>query len=189
MDTITIQNRHMTRRCWCIAFMMSCSLYTWIHYPHFSLVNNISSVYTLNCLFFLCYLFLDMYQMLTCKILFRKDLMVHHVITFMIYVNFIGVTPLQGSNCLIMEYISLMNSVWKENPQFLKLYRSLCIFCVRFPVCLYYILYWNQKLCLQNPYLCGKEKFFLFFIFYDLYILKQLYWKNNKKCFSSQTIQ
>ena len=122
------------------------------------------------------------------KILYRKDLIVHHFIATFTYLSFTNITPLQLSNNLIMECISAMNDVLKNNARLLKLYRTFCIFFVRIPLslwyCLYYIPYYKKIMFPNNDPIdifkvILSTTLFIFFIFYDVFILRKLY-KPNK---------
>ena len=72
--------------------------------------------------------------MVTNKLLFRADLMIHHVISLIVFVSLINYITLQLSNVLIMECISLMNYILRKHSKILKLYRILCICIVRLPL-------------------------------------------------------
>ena len=63
----------------------------------------------------LLYLGWDTYYMITKPILFRVDLMIHHSMAFFTYATFTHICPLQMSNLLVMECISLMNNILRNN--------------------------------------------------------------------------
>ena len=127
--TNDVQTEHMKKRCYCILIMCFMSIYNWYKNPIFSPINNnFYTFYYQTCLFMLCYLCWDTYHMvfsINKSLLFRTDLMVHHIITFIIFLSGINYFALQLNNYLIMECISLMNYVWRNNPKLLKLYRQL----------------------------------------------------------------
>lgn len=118
-------------------------------------------------------------------ILYRTDLIIHHSVSTVVYISYINNTTLQMSNVLIMECISLMNYILINNPQLLKLYRTLCIFCIRMPLSLYMWLYYNPNIMYKYLktmrtsshylYLSTLGNIYLFFIVYDMFILWKLY--------------
>jgi hypothetical protein len=193
-----IQSEHIKKRCYFIYAMCTMSLYSWYNYSVFDLDPNSANSnihfftpYYQNCLLMLFYLGWDTYHMTLSKhrkILYRKDLVIHHFFATISYVSFINITPLQLSNSLIMECISAMNSVLKNNARLLKLYRTFCIFFVRMPLslwyCLYYIPYYKKIMFPNNNSndifkVILSTTLFIFFIFYDVFILRKLY-KPNK---------
>ena len=184
-----IQTEHMKQRCYFISAMCGMSLYSWYNYSLFDPINNsFFTPYYQNCLLVLIYLGWDTKRMIDTPILFRTDLMIHHSITTVIYLSYINNTTLQMSNYLIMECISLMNYVWRNNPKLLKLYRTFCIVFIRIPLITWHLLYYNPRFAipmLKNNVnilffnlLCVLEKFHIFFIIYDMFILWKLY-KHN----------
>ncbi len=181
-----IQTVHMKNRCYFISVMCGMSLYSWYNYSLFDPINNsFFTPYYQNCLLMLVYLGWDTYHMITNPILFRTDLMIHHSITAFAGVSYINNISLQFSNVMIMECISLMNYVWRNNPQLLNLYRTLCIFCIRIPLILWLWLYYNPNITF--PYLKQTRTYhhyiylfvlfnqYWFFIIYDIFILWKLY--------------
>jgi len=185
-----IQTEHMKLRCYFISAMFSMSLYTWYNYSLFDPIDNsFMTPYYQNCLFFLFYLGWDTYHMITNPILFRTDLMIHHTLSSFTYISFFHICPLQMSNCLILECISLMNYVWRNNPQLLNLYRTVCILCVRLPLWSWIWIYYfpnyilTHYILILSPnhyvYLSITSKIMIFFTIYDLFLLHKLY--NPKK--------
>jgi len=186
-----IQIEHMKHRCYFISTMCGMSLYSWYNYSLFAPINNsVFTPYYQNCLLMLFYLGWDTYHMITTPVLFSTDLMIHHSITTIVYLSCINNTTLQISNVLFMECISLMNYVWRNNPQLLKLYRTLCIFIIRMPLSFWFWLYHNPTIMYQdfklkrthNHYLYLKTlvNIYLFFIVYDMFILWKLYKPVNR---------
>jgi hypothetical protein len=119
-------------------------------------------------------------------ILFRTDLMIHHSVTTVVYVSYINQISLEASNVLIMECISLMNYIWRNNPQLLKIYRTMCILCVRMPLSLWLWLYYNPKIIIPHykqlqlsdihySYLSILSNGWIMYIIYDMFILWRLY--------------
>ena len=187
-----IQTVHMKNRCYFISVMCGMSLYSWYNYSLFDPINNsFFTPYYQNCLLMLVYLGWDTYHMITNPILFRTDLLIHHSITAFGGVSYINNISLQMSNVMIMECISLMNYVWRNKPQLLKLYRTLCIFCIRMPLSLWMWLYYNPNITF--PYLKQTRTYnhyiylfvllnqYWFFIIYDMFILWKLYKSKNSK--------
>ena len=141
----------MKHRCYFISVMCGMSLYSWYNYSLFDPINNsFFTPYYQNCLLLLFYLGWDTYHMITKPILFRTDLMIHHSITAFGGVSYINNISLQLSNVTIMECISLMNYIWRNNPQVLKLYRTICIFCISIPLSLWMWFYYNPTIA--KPY-------------------------------------
>jgi len=182
-----IQTEHMKMRCYFISAMCSMSLYSWYNYSLFDPINNsFFTPYYQNCLLMLFYLGWDTYHMITKPILFRTDLMIHHSVTTVIYLSYINQISLMGSNVLIMECISLMNYCWRNNPQTLKLYRTLCILCVRIPLSLWLWLYYTPNIVIpyykqlqlhhiHYSYLSALSNSWIMYIIYDMFILWKLY--------------
>lgn len=187
-----VQNEHMKNRCYFISVMCGMSLYNWYNYTLFDPINNdFFTPYYQNCLLMLFYLGWDMYHMIHTPVLFRTDLMVHHSITTIVYLSYINNTALQASNVLIMECVSLMNYVWRNNPQLLKLYRTLCIILIRMPLSFWFWLYYNPKIIIpyfkltrtynHYLYLYTLGNIYMFFIVYDMFILWKLYKPKQQK--------
>lgn len=187
-----IQAEHMKHRCFFMAAMCGLSLYSWFHYSLFDPIDNsFYTPYYQNCLLMLFYLTWDTYHMCKTPLIRRTDLMIHHSVSFVSYVSCINNNALQMSNVMIMECISLMNYALrsKENARILKLYRTLCILCVRMPLSLWMWLYYNptiiypiMKVTKGNYhyiYLTTVGNLYSFFIIYDMFILWKLYNHNN----------
>ena len=186
-----IQTVHMKHRCYFISAMCGMSLYSWYNYSLFDPINNsFFTPYYQNCLLMLFYLGWDTYHMITKPILFRTDLMIHHTMSLIITGSAINNNTLQMSNYMILECISVMNYIWRNNQRLLQLYRTLCILCIRTPLSLWMWLYYNPTImypyfeynlthnyCLFVKTLC--DNMFIFFVFYDMFILLKLY--NQKK--------
>jgi hypothetical protein len=186
-----LQQEHMKTRCCFIAAMCSMSLYNWYSYSLFAPIDNsVFTPYYCNCLLMLYYLSWDTYRMCTNPILFRTDLMIHHSVTLVVYLSYINNTTLQISHVLLMECISLMNYVWRNNPPYLKIYRIVCIFLIRMPLSFFFWIYYNPVVLYpyleetRSPihylYLSTLGNVYMFFIVYDLFILWKLY-KPHKK--------
>ena len=145
----------MRKRCYFISIMCSISLYTWYSYSLFTPVeNSVFTPYYQNSLLMIFYLCWDTYHMTLSSnksILFRKDLLIHHIVSLIVYLSCINITALQMSNVLIMECISLMNYVWRKHNKWLNLYRTACIFLIRIPLSLWFWLYYNPEI--YFPYL------------------------------------
>ncbi len=184
---MSMQNNHMKNRCYFIFIMCGLSLYSWYNYSLYEIPidNSFSTPYYQNCLLMLFYLCWDIYKMVTNKLLFRADLMIHHVISLIVFVSLINYITLQLSNVLIMECISLMNYILRKHSKILKLYRILCICIVRLPLSLWFWYYYNPNImapivklsCTHYHYiyLLMLNNLYLFFIGYDFNILYKLY--------------
>lgn len=162
------------------------SLYTWCNYSLFEpLDNDFLMPYTQNAMLMLVYLAWDTYSMIATPVLYRTDLMIHHGICFVVFSSYIHSAPLQMSNYLLMESISMMNYPWRNNPSLLKIYRTICIIGIRIPMIVWFTLYYNPTIGMPylkriySPtvynYLYNLERFHWFFIIYDIFILYKLY--------------
>lgn len=193
MNDLCIRNEHMKHRCYFISAMCGMSLYGWFNYSLFDPpVNDFGTPYYYNCLLMLFYLGWDTYHMILSinkSILYRNDLMIHHIVSTIVYLSYINHTTLQISHVLIMECISLMNYVWRNNPKLLNLYRTFCIFVIRLPLSFWCWFYLNPiisqyiiatRTYYHSLYLCTLGNIYLFFIAYDLFILWKIY-KPNKQ--------
>jgi hypothetical protein len=189
---LDVQNKHMKHRCCFISTLCSLSLYTWY--------NNCSSSDTvymsippthddndhrlsrfhrltpqyLNCLLVGFYLSWDMYHMTLSSnrsILFRTDLIIHHVSMLSTLLNYMNYIPLEISKIIIMECISLMNYTWRDNKKILNLYRTFCILFVRMPLSFFFICKRNTIITFPYTQING----YWFFIFYDAFILWKIY--------------
>ena len=99
-----IQVEHTKHRCYFMSLLCGLSLYGWYNYSLFDPINNnFFTPYYQNCILMLVYLGWDLYHMLTTRVLFRTDLIIHHSLSFVTYLSFINICPLQMSNLLIME--------------------------------------------------------------------------------------
>ena len=185
---INIQNVHMKHRCYCLFVSCLLSLHTWYIYPSFDNShvtsylkidsNSYLKLYHKNC-FLGLYLLWDVFNMTLSKnrkILFRKDLIIHHVTSLYLLFKYINITPLEWSKFTIVECISLMNYIWRNNKNLLKIYRTCSIFFVRMPLS-FWIFFNFYKSNIDFPYL----KSLLFIIFYDVYILWKLYFEVKYK--------
>jgi len=181
-----IQNEHMKHRCYFLAVICGGSLYNIYNYSSYDpTINNLFSIPYLHCLFTAYYFLWDTYEMVRCKELFRTELLLHHVVASFELINLMYYFALQTSCFMIVECISLMNVVWRDKPLLLKIYRTLCIFCVRIPSALYWGLYYDADIDYQYlletisivhyNYLRSVQFALLLLVFYDMYILYQLY--------------
>lgn len=190
---MNIQTEHMKRRCYFISAICGMSLYTWYNYSLFDPINNsFLTPYYQNCLFMLFYLGWDTYHIITNPVLYRTDLMINHCFTIVFGFSFTKI-PLVGSNVLIMECISLMNYIWRNNPKLLKLYRTICVLCIRIPLSLWLLLYYSpniiipyyKPLNLHNIHYLYLSSLHLngwiMYIIYDMFILWKLYNQKTKK--------
>lgn len=189
MDIIDIQNAHMKNRCYFMYAMCGLSAYSWYNYSLFDPINNsFFTPYYANGMLFLYYLLWDTYHMTLAnngRILYRTDLIIHHGVSFGLTASAINVNSLRVSNFMIMECISVMNYLWRNNPHYLKIYRTICVCCVRMPLSVWFWFYytpnveypiWEQTLT-YNYYVYMKTLYYmsLFFLFYDALILWKLY--------------
>jgi hypothetical protein len=186
-----IQNEHMAHRCYFILAMCNMSLYSWYNYSLFDPIdNNPYTPYYQNGILFLFYLWWDTYHMFVSRTLYRTDLIVHHAFAFVITSSSLNNDALHMSDYMIMECISLMNYVWRNNPRMLNVYRIACILLVRMPLTLWFMVYYhptylfpyweNTRTPSHYLYLYWLYKGTCFFLLYDMLILWKIY-KNNKR--------
>ncbi len=188
MQLLTIAEEHMRKRCLFMSALCCVSMYNWYNYSLFDPISNdIYTPYYQNSLFMLFYIGWDTYHMTFGKnkhILFRIDLIIHHLVCFIIFQSFINHMPLQLSSYTMMECMSLMNYTWRNNPRLLNIYRTICIVMIRIPLISWYIIYYNPYIGIpyiqtmvpryQFYYLCCIEQFHWFFIAYDIFILYKI---------------
>jgi hypothetical protein len=182
-----ISTEHMKNRCYFIAAMCGVSAYTWYNYSLYDQIDTqFFTPYYQNCLLMLVYLGWDTYHMIINPALFRTDLMIHHSVTAAVFLSYINYVPLEGSNVLIMECISLMNYIWISNPTTLKVYRTFCIIGVRIPLSLWLWVYYTPDIIIpyykqldissiHYYYLSTLSNGWIMYIIYDLFILWKLY--------------
>lgn len=179
-----VHNKHMKYRCYFLFASCILSLHTWYIYPSFDMIhvknylkiddNSYFKLYYKNCFLGLYFLW-DMFHMTLSKnrkVLFRKDLMIHHVVSFYLLFNYINIIPMEWSKFTIVECISLMNYIWRDNKKLLKIYRTFCILFVRMPLS-FLIFFSFYKNNIDFPYL----KSLSFMIIYDAYIIWKLYFE------------
>ena len=181
-----IQTEHMKQRCYFISAMCGMSLYSWYNYSLFDPINNsFFTPYYQNGLLFLFYLGWDTQRMFRTPILFRTDLIIHHIMSLVVTASSINNNTLQMSNYMILECISVMNYILRNNPKLLKLYRIFCVFCIRTPLTLWFWYYYSptimypywKYMLTYNHYLYMKTLYdmTIFFVFYYMFILWKLY--------------
>ena len=142
-----IQTEHMKQRCYFISAMCGMSLYSWYNYSLFDPINNsFFTPYYQNGLLFLFYLGWDTQRMFRTPILFRTDLIIHHIMSLVVTASSINNNTLQMSNYMILECISVMNYILRNNPKLLKLYRIFCVFYIRTPLSLWFWYYYNPTI-------------------------------------------
>jgi len=125
---------------------------------------------------FMVYILLDIALMLCFRSLFRQDLLLHHIIVFITYYRYLNIGPLQLTNYLMCESISCMNVLLSKNQ--LALYRKYIIYFVRMPIwCIYlYRVNFIEDYSVISDKISqyGFRYLQVFFIFYDIYLLKRL---------------
>jgi omega-6 fatty acid desaturase (delta-12 desaturase) len=196
IDDVDIQNQHMKNRCYFLTVICGMSLYSWYNYSLFDPITiDYYSQYYQNCLLCNFYLCWDTYQMIFSqnkKVLFRKELLIHHILSLFVSVSFTNYAPLYLSHIFIMESISVMNHILKDKQLLLKIYRTLCICLIRIPLSVWSLSYYIPNILIPHlkksithqPYyfiLYVNTHIFYFFIAYDMYILFKLYKPKHKK--------
>ncbi len=189
MQLTTISDEHMRKRCMFVSALCGMSMYGWYNNSVFDPISNdVYTTYYQNCLFMLFYLSWDTYHMIlgpNKRVLFRTDLVIHHSLCLVIFSSYINHIPLQMSNFTIMECISLMNYIWRDNPRLLNMYRLICIHFIRVPVIIRYFFYIDPRITmpfLKNKlplyhyqYLYALHHLELFSILYDVFIVWKIY--------------
>jgi hypothetical protein len=189
MDTQSIIDNHMKYRCACIAMMCVMSTYDWITHSLYEPITtdrwNVSGV---NILFSLAYLIWDTWAMVggvNKKILYRQELLIHHVVSFCIFSYGGYGTPLVVSRNLLCESLSLLNYILRHNEYVLHMYRLTTIFFVRIPICCFHILFYRINPHLLDPSrtVTGVDVYVyklsllichLFFITYDVILVRKI---------------
>ena len=99
-------------------------------------------------------------------ILYRKDLLIHHCVSIILYPSLLQYVSLIGSNVLIMESISTLNYIFREQKwaTTLNYYRLGCIVFIRVPICSYYYFYYY-------PYFLFKSRKYIEDIALKKYVL------------------
>ncbi len=175
--------------------MCSMSVYNWVNYSVFDPIDNsICTPYYHSGLLFLFYLGWDTYHMTMSSnrhVLYRTDLMIHHIFSFILTSSSLNNSALHVSNYMLAECISLMNYTWRNNPRLLNTYRTACILLVRAPMSIWFWVhyhptylfpYWELS---RTPnhylYLCRLYNCTCFFLFYDMFILWKIYKPKKSK--------
>lgn len=200
IKVINCRDNHIKYRCSIIFVMCSLSTYNWLCDSLFKqFENEFYSVYYQNCLIFVIYIIWDIYKMTFStdrQILYRTDLMTHHIVALVSYVNLMNYVPLLGSYILIGEYLSLMNYVWKDKNhlKLLSYYRFFCICFIRLPVWCFFLFYYNPYHLIfyvsPQDYNFVKTITFYSYLFgigYDLVVFKKLYF--NLQRFSQKFVE
>ena len=176
--TTRVLTVHSRRRFRVMLVMCILSAYSWFADTMFGRMDEggYVSLASINCLIFICFISWDVYQMTLSTnhaVLYRTDLMAHHVIALASYALMVQRIPLLGSRILIGECLSLMNS--HLNDKHLRRYRMFVLLAMRFPMWIYFAFYYNIALYVSNAtYHRVSGVFFsscLFAIGYDSVVL------------------
>jgi hypothetical protein len=184
----------MKQRCYFIAAMCGLSMFTWHNYSLFDpITNEMFTPHYWNGLLFLYYLTWDTYAMTFSKhrsLLYRTDLIIHHIFAFIITISSLNNNALQMSNYMILECISLMNYLLRNNTRLLNTYRTLCIVFIRTPLTLWFFTYYHHNYLFPYWEATRSQYHFLYlywlynssilFLFYDLFILWKIYKPKRK---------
>jgi len=135
---------------------------------------------------FIGYLLYDLSKMICNKILFRIDLIYHHLFCVIVYSLLTTSIPKTGSWLVLAENISLFNYFFRNNFKTLLIYRIVIILLCRMPGWFYilYISHYNEVYYIQLNSLdiirkISFSKGPLLFVLYDIYLLKQMFVKLN----------
>lgn len=187
--SVFINEQHTFRRCSFIATMCFVSLLSWTYDSFYAPVQNkVTSLHTINGLFFLFYLLWDLYQMMYSsykKQLYRLDLVIHHLAAFVLTAGCLPFISLAVSRSLITESVSLMNYIWKDKVHFIRLniYRLFTIICIRLPYSIFSGLYYlpayintykQEHSVLQLNWLYVMNNIIFLAVLYDLYLMKRI---------------
>lgn len=182
---------HMKHRCTCIAVMCGLSAHDWFaHSIYDPITTDRWNVSGLNILFAIGYLTWDMNAMLfgtNHSILYRKDLLIHHVVSIISFSAGMYFIPLVCSRDLLCESLSLLNYTFRDdhNGPFLHKYRLATILLIRLPITTIHPLFYcrhahlleqasiatgasiqSYKLSLIISHLC--------FIIYDIILIRKI---------------
>ena len=189
-----IRDMHMKYRCYWMAFICMISAHDWFMYTLYSSIDlSWGSSYCMNCILTSCYISWDTWSMIGGNertVLYRKDLMIHHIMTIPVFIGALLWCPLCGSLVSITESLSLMNYIFRDKSyeRLLHYYRIVIVFFIRLPVFLFFInyatyhvyRYIDQSVC---GYLCYNIGFqipkygTILFIMYDVNIIYKI-WKS-----------
>ena len=165
---------------WRTMWLWPCFLlgtYNTLQYEQFSAnVYEVSPQLYLVSGMFISYLLWDMYAMMREPILFRNDLMIHHIFTFFMYVSGTYYNFLKtGSLFMLAESISLFNYVLRKQQRILNYYRLFTIFCIRMPIWFGFLYIHNQHFLYLSytPYIIFTYGPTLLII-YDLFIIRKI---------------
>jgi hypothetical protein len=124
MDSI-IREQHIKIRCKFLFIICCISSFCWYKYKFLTLFPKVFYIFYINYIIFMFYVSWDTYMMCFSKhhiILFRKDLLIHHIVSLFL-ACLLGYSDIIFTNHLIiMECISLMNYTLKNNFYMLNLY-------------------------------------------------------------------
>ena len=186
----TIDN-HMKYRCMCIAVMCGLGAYDWLTHSLYEPITaerwNVSGA---NLAFFLTYLSWDTWAMVggvNRKILYRTELLIHHLVSIGAFSRALYSAPLIGSRDLLNESISLLNYTLRgaPNESTLHWYRLATIFLIRLPISIgtpifYYMNgYLLEQSSADTGYSIKTYQIMLcithaFFVIYDLILIRKI---------------
>ena len=189
---------HMKYRCMCIAVMCGLSTYDWLTHSLYEPITidrwNVSGA---NIVFFLTYLSWDTWAMVggvNRQILYRTELLIHHLISIVSFSAGLYLTPLIASHDLLNESISLLNYTLRgaSNESILHRYRLATIFLIRLPVCIGTPIFYYMNGYLLEPASTtsgGSIKTYqimlwithAFFTIYDLILVRKIVGIMRKK--------
>jgi len=146
---------HMKNRCSCITVLCTMSFYDWVTLSWFDpLVIDYWSISFVNLVCFGIYLIWDAWSMIFGNnniILYRGELIVHHIVSFLILTLIGGYcAPSYSSRLILAELISIFNYVLRDKSHelYLHWYRIAIIFLCRLPIYIF-----PTVLLVRNPHL------------------------------------
>ena len=193
----TIEN-HMKYRCACIAVMCGMSAYDWFTHSLYEPITterwNVSGANIVVCLLYMTWDTWAMVGGVNRTILYRTELLIHHVISIASFSRGLYFVPLITSRDLICESISLLNYTLRDAPNepTLHWYRLATIFLIRLPVSIGTPIFYYMNGYLLEPSsadtgvsiktyqitLCITHAFF---VIYDLILIRKITGVMRKK--------
>jgi hypothetical protein len=177
---MSVVNNHIFRRTCALLPLFFIGLYnTIIHrYTHTEQFTSVIIPYT-----FMCYLIWDMFSMMVIPILYRLDLMVHHIVCCVITtIQIVYYNMNERFNiALIGECISLLNYALRNNRTLLNNYRVLVIMLVRLPICVHDVYIYHST----NIYQLWMFLFLnigILFILYDAFLIYRILGSTKFRC-------
>ena len=195
MNEQEIIDENMKYRSTCCALLTSLSFYGWYNFFYMSVTELYQEPYkyeTINLISYpyvcvvivIIYLIYDIWIMIFgkhSKILYRSELLIHHIISLLSCIVGLLRFPEIITNCLMMESLSIFNYVLRSNKNKLTLYcyRFFNLICIRGPFLLYMLYYhhMNHELLFVDVYIITPKITdiivsvnYIIFIIHDIFL-------------------